>query len=190
VKGYKIWNPEIEKIVYSWDVVFREVKDVPKEEFLPRKEEPEKIEFDLDDAKSKSIEEDEAEEEEPHTLVLRRSMKERRQPKRYIPPDFCSNFSLSITDNDPKTVREVVKSKDSKLWKKSMVEEMDSLDKNEACDLVEFPARRKFVGRKWLFKKKFNEKGKLEKYKAQLVAKGYSQEEGIDFGDIFSLVSK
>jgi hypothetical protein len=30
VKGYKLWNLETKKIVYSWDVVFREVKDVAK----------------------------------------------------------------------------------------------------------------------------------------------------------------
>ena len=35
-----------------------------------------------------------------------------------------------------------------------------------------------------------NEKGKVEKYKSRLVAKGYSQVEGIDFGDIFSHVTK
>jgi hypothetical protein len=46
---------------------------------------------------------------------------------------------------------------------------------NEAWDLVEFPSGRKSVGTKWLFKKKFNAEGKVEKYKAQLVAKGYSQ---------------
>ena len=41
-----------------------------------------------------------------------------------------------------------------------------------------------------MFKKKTNAKGKMEKYKAQLVAKGYSQVLGIDFGDIFSPVKK
>jgi hypothetical protein len=46
------------------------------------------------------------------------------------------------------------------------------------------------IGRKWVFKKKLNAEGKVEKYKARLVAKGYSQVEGIDFGEIFSLVSK
>ena len=40
-----------------------------------------------------------------------------------------------------------------------MVEEMDALDKNEAWDLVQLLARRKFVGRKWLFKKKLNVEG-------------------------------
>jgi hypothetical protein len=46
-KGYKIWNPETKKVVYSRDVVFREMKDVVKQEVLPSKEEPEKIEFDF-----------------------------------------------------------------------------------------------------------------------------------------------
>jgi hypothetical protein len=135
VKGYKIWNPESKKSVYSRDVVFREVKDVSKQEFLPMKDEPEKIELELDNRKSKSSKEEEAEEEEeeePHTPILRISMRDKRKPKRYSPPDFRSNFSLSITDDDPRTVREAVNSKDSKLWKKAMVEEMDSLYKNEA----------------------------------------------------------
>jgi hypothetical protein len=190
MKGYKIWNPETKKIVYSQNVTFREVKDVSKQEFVPRQEELEKIEFDLDDAKSESSEEDEAEEEEPHALVLRRSVRERRKPERYIPPDFCSNFSLSITHDDPKTVREAVNSENSKVWKKAKVEEMDALDKNEAWDIVELLARIKYFGSKWLFKKKFNAEGKMEKYKARLIAKGYSQVEGIDFGEIFSHVSK
>jgi hypothetical protein len=151
---------------------------------------PEKIELELDDAKYESSEEEEAkeeEEEEPHTPVLRRSM---RDKKRYSPLDFRSNFSLSITDDDPRTVKEVVNSEDSKLWNKAMVEEMDALDKNEAWDIVELPARRKSVGRKWFFKKKFNAQGKVEKYKARLVAKGYSQVNGIDFGEIFSPIAK
>jgi hypothetical protein len=97
-------------------------------------DEPEKIKLELDDAKFKSSEEDEAreEEEEPHTPVLRRSVRDRRKPERYSPRDFHSNFSLSITDDDPRTFREAVNLEDSKLWKKAMVEEMDALDKNEA----------------------------------------------------------
>ena len=49
---------------------------------------------------------------------------------------------------------------------------------------------RKSIGSEWLFKKKLNVEGKVEKYKSCLVEKGYSQGEGIDFGEIFSLVAK
>eukprot|EP00253_Pinus_taeda_P003268 PITA_03268 len=71
-----------------------------------------------------------------------------------------------------------------------MVDEMASLHKNEAWDLVELPAGRKPIGSKWVFKKKTNAEGKVEKYKARLVAKGYSLVPGIDFGDIFSPIAK
>ena len=55
---------------------------------------------------------------------------------------------------------------------------------------MELSTRRNPIGNKWVFKNKLNAEGKVEKYKARLVAKGYSQVEGIDFGEIFSLVSK
>jgi hypothetical protein len=121
---------------------------------------------------------------------LRRLVRERRIPKRYTPSDFHSNFSLSITDDDPRTIREAVDLENGNLWKRAMDEEMASLDKNEAWDLVEFPNEIKTIGRKWVFKKKLNVEGKVEKYKSWLVEKGYSQVEEIDFGEICSLVSK
>ena len=51
LKGYKLWNPEKSKVLYSRDVVFREVKDV-KHEVLPK--EPKKIEFELKEDESDS----------------------------------------------------------------------------------------------------------------------------------------
>eukprot|EP00253_Pinus_taeda_P028341 PITA_28341 len=66
-----------------------------------------------------------------------------------------------------------------------MVDEMASLQKNEAWDLVELQAGRKPIGRKWVFKKKTNAEGKVEKYKSRLVAKGYSQVEQMDVKTTF-----
>eukprot|EP00253_Pinus_taeda_P007154 PITA_07154 len=155
LKGYKLWNPATRKVVYSRDVVFREVKNVIKHEVQPK--EPVKIEFELKEEESDSVAEDESEDEEPKLQL---------------------------------TVKEAVNSEDGKLWKEAMVDEMASLHKNEAWDLVELPAGRKPIGSKWVFKKKTNAEGKVEKYKARLVAKGYSQVPGIDFGDIFSPVPR
>ena len=174
--------------MYNQYVVFRKVKYVVKHEVLPK--EPEKIEFELKEDESYSTTEEDSEEEEPQTLAVRRSVRERRQLERYSPSTFYSNFSLTITDDAPRTVREAVDSEDGNFWKEAVVDEMASLHKNEAWDLVELPAGRKPIERKWVFKKKMNVEGKVEKYKARLVAKGYSQVLGIDFGDIFSPVAK
>jgi hypothetical protein len=55
---------------------------------------------------------------------------------------------------------------------------------------VDLSTGRNPIGKKWAFKKKLNAEGKVEKYKARLVEKGYSQVEGINFGDICSHVAK
>jgi len=183
LKGYKLWNPAKRKVVYSQYVVFKEVKDVIKHEF--QRKESEKIEFELKEEELDSTAEEESEDEEPQTPGVRRSVQERRQRKRFSPSTSYSNFALSITDDDPRTVKEAVDLEDGKLWKEAMVDEMESLHKNEAWDLVELPAGRKPIGSKWVFKKKTNAEGKVERYKSRLVEKGYSQVLGIDFGDIF-----
>lgn len=67
---------------------------------------------------------------------------------------------------------------------------MASLHKSEAWDVEELPVGRKPIGKKWVFKKKTNAEGKVKKYKAWLVEKGYSQVLGIYFGDIFLLLPR
>jgi hypothetical protein len=66
---------------------------------------------------------------------------------------------------------------------------MVALDNNEAWDLVELSTEINPIDYKWVFKKKLNVEGKVDKYKAWLVEMGYSKVEGIDFGEIFSLVA-
>ena len=67
-----------------------------------------------------------------------------------------------------------------------MQEEYDSIMKNQTWDLVDRPAKRKIIGTKWVWKAKYKSDGSLEKYKARLVAQGYSQVEGFDFEDSFA----
>jgi hypothetical protein len=97
---------------------------------------------------------------------------------------------LTSTDNEPKSVEEAVDSIEGKLWKDAMVEEMESLHNNEMCDLVKLLRGRNPIGRKWVFKKKMNATDQVDKFKARLVVKGYSQVEGVDFGEMFSPVTK
>ena len=58
-------------------------------------------------------------------------------------------------------------------------------EKNESYNLIQLPARKEFIWRKWVFKNKLNAYGKVEKYESYFVEKGYSQGEGSGFGEIF-----
>ena len=93
--------------------MFREVKDVVKHEIIPK--EPENIDFELKEYELDSTAEEDSEEEEPQTPAVRRSARERRQPESYSPFASYSNFSLTITDDNPRIIMEVVDSKDGKL---------------------------------------------------------------------------
>ena len=81
LKGHNLWNRVTRKVVYSQDVVFREVKDVIKHEVQPK--EPVKIEFELKEEESNSVE---SEDEEPQTPAVRRSVRERRLPSFLLLP--------------------------------------------------------------------------------------------------------
>jgi Reverse transcriptase (RNA-dependent DNA polymerase) len=46
------------------------------------------------------------------------------------------------------------------------------------------------IGVKWVFKKKMNPQGEIERYKVRLVVKGYRQKVGIDYDEVFALVTR
>lgn len=75
-------------------------------------------------------------------------------------------------------------------WKTAMQEEYDALIRNKTWTLVPCPSNKNIVGCKWTYKIKKNHDGSIFKYKATLVAKGYSQQNGFDFSGTFSPVVK
>jgi len=71
-----------------------------------------------------------------------------------------------------------------------MDEEMVGVINNDIWDLVQLHVGNKPIRCKWVFKKKIDLNGIVEKQRVRLVAKRYSQVDGIEFGEIFSLIAK
>jgi hypothetical protein len=109
-------------------------------------------------------------------------------PARYGFDDLVS-YALITSSEDPSTFQEAIDSSEKDKWMEAMVEEMESLSKNKTWELTELPKGKKPIGCKWVFKRKeaVSEK-EGERFKAQLVAKGYSQRRGIDYDEVFSPV--
>lgn len=67
---------------------------------------------------------------------------------------------------------------------------IDSIASINTQELCELPPRKKTTDLKWIFKTKFNAEGHVQKYKARVVAKGYTQMHGIDYDEVLSLVAR
>ena len=70
-----------------------------------------------------------------------------------------------------------------------MKSKLDSMYSNQVWDLVKAFNDIKPVGCKWVYKRKRGIDGKVETFKVRIVAKGYTQKEGIDYEETFSSVA-
>ena len=85
--------------------------------------------------------------------------------------------------HEPNSVEEALS---SPQWSEAMNVEFQSIQDNNTWELVPRPSNKKVIGVKWIYKVKFHSDGSLDKYKSRLVAKGYSQKEGVDYDDSFA----
>ena len=95
-------------------------------------------------------------------------------------------YTALATLHEPHTYHEA---STDHLWQIAMKEEFDALSKNHTWDLVIFPPRKSVVGCKWIYKIKTRSDGSIEHYKTRLVAKGFTQEYGIDYEEMFASVT-
>lgn len=71
-----------------------------------------------------------------------------------------------------------------------MLEEVNSIKRNQTWSLCELPEGRKAIVVKWVYRTRYTLVGKIQKYKAKLVTKGYIQEYGVDYDEIFAIVAR
>ncbi|MCO5584646.1 hypothetical protein L7F22_038577 [Adiantum nelumboides] len=89
---------------------------------------------------------------------------------------------------EPSCNKEAVLANDKVQWEHAMKRKLSSIAKNKTWEVVPLPKGRKALPCKWVYKKKIA--SNVENYKVRLVAKGFKQEYGVDFQEIFSLVVK
>ncbi|XP_038679453.1 uncharacterized mitochondrial protein AtMg00820-like [Tripterygium wilfordii] len=92
-------------------------------------------------------------------------------------------------DTDPVTYDQALQDIDVESWKNAMNYEIESIYSNQIWDLVEPPDGVKPIGYKWIYKRKRGVDRKVETFKARIVAKGYTQKEGIDYEETFLSVA-
>lgn len=75
-----------------------------------------------------------------------------------------------IEEDDPTSFHGAMESKESAKWIEAMRDEMRSMDANGVWVLADLPTNRKAIECKWIFKTKRDAQGKVDRYKARLVA--------------------
>ena len=74
-------------------------------------------------------------------------------------------------------------------WIIAMQDELNQFERNEVWKLVPRPNDHLVIGTKWVFRNKEDESGIVVTNNARLVAKGFNQEEGIDYEETFAPVA-
>ncbi|KAG7547985.1 Integrase catalytic core [Arabidopsis suecica] len=97
---------------------------------------------------------------------------------------FLSKISLVKI---PETYEEAMQTKE---WRDAVQEEIGAMTRNHTWDEEALPSRKKTVSSRWIFTIKYKSNGEIERYKARLVARGFTQTYGADYKETFAPVAK
>jgi len=98
--------------------------------------------------------------------------------------NFCYFVSSLI---EPKTCAQASK---MDCWVQAMNSKIAALEQNLTWEIVDLPPNKRRVDCNWVYKIKFHANGSIERHKARLIAKGYTQLKGVNYFDTFSPVAK
>lgn len=120
--------------------------------------------------------------EEEHN-VGRMQLRDRRSLQR--PKRYEVNFTEYTV---PKNYEEAVNGPDSAYWSQAIKEELNAHQENQTWKLITRDKKKKTIDSKWVFKVLKNTNGEVKKFKARLCARGFLQQEGIDYQETFAPV--
>ncbi len=91
---------------------------------------------------------------------------------------------------EPRTLTKAKCCPDWPLWENTIAKELTTLKTAGTWRLEEAPPRANVIGSKWVFKAKKDAAGNIARYKAHLVAQGFSQISGVDYNDTYVPIAK
>jgi hypothetical protein len=97
-----------------------------------------------------------------------------------------SDHLFAVSAEEPASVVEATQ---EAVWRRAMIDELKSIEENKTWSLTELPTSRHAIGLKWVFKVKKNQLEEVVRHKARLVVKGYAQQQGVDFEEVFASVA-
>lgn len=213
-KGYRLYDQKTNKITVARDVVVMESHMNDTIDVVVEEREPD-IEKNttLEEENSISSEDNERPSRDDSTYVVSESLSDqdeeyseclitddslvaaqsdpdnqkerrvRRAPERY----GFSNMCVEDFTSEQITIQDALTGPEKEHWCSAMQEELKSFRDNDTWELVDRPSEGTVVKNKWVFKKKCDSSGNV-RYRARLVAKGFTQIKGMDYNETFSPV--
>ncbi|KAK2417383.1 putative mitochondrial protein [Trifolium repens] len=203
--AYKMYNPRSQKIVISRDVIVDEKSQWNWESNINKQ-----VMVHLDDVTSSTANQpvvdhniDENHVQDMHTSsddddrIVRKSTRTRFPSVRLADHEVISDDVVNddgdlvhlafMADSEPVNWNEAIVDSN---WRRAMNEEIQSIEKNNTWSLVDLPPQKKPISVKWIFKVKKNPDGSILKHKARLVARGFLQQQGIDYSEVYAPVAR
>lgn len=162
--------------------------------------EPHKLNSSEKKVKADAVNKQEASERDDHeadqdsfTRKIDKGLYIQKRPPKILPTRLRSQIhhaklTTHDAEDDPKSYEEAMTRSDKKKWLTAMKEEIDSLKKNDVWVLVNRP-KTNVVTNKWVLKIKRKPDGSIDRYRARLVARGFSQKYGTDYFETFAPVA-
>ncbi|UYV82668.1 hypothetical protein LAZ67_22000457, partial [Cordylochernes scorpioides] len=193
-RGYRLWCPESQKVIETEHVRFDESKIGLEWTKIVEETEPERYNHvwlepetnhdnDLENELPSNLDSVGVEDTLPQPSTSKNIV--RNPYGRKGKPRVELNF-LDVTE--PQSFEEAVQSPEAMYWRKAMEDELRVLQERGTWELSTLPPGKKPISSRWVYTVKTNESGNVERFKARLVARGFSQTQGIDFQETYAPV--
>jgi transposase InsO family protein len=202
-RAYRLWNPSDDSILEATDVNFEESRlyyeNKQTESTMNLLDTEDVEEYQVEEIKGERINKGKREylvkwtgyTEDESTWEPYEHLKDCVALEHWQSRDLAEAFTSAGSEDfseDPKTRREALCRADGTKWQQAMESEFRSLINNETWEMVPRPTERTVIQNKWVFKLKRKPDGTIAKYKARLVARGFTQIQGIDYEETYAPV--